>query len=276
LLLRLLRGLVYEIRPLPMGAALLAALLGVRVAHGELALAFPFLALVFLGLYAGHLLDSYVDYELRHEPKLVYLGIFEDSGGLLAGRELLAATAVSLVAFATLLASVAHAGLAFVLVALSGAAIAVAYAPLLDRNPVTVSLAYPVGVVAAFLGGALWATPSPDPRLALFALVLATYLVGGKIVSDEIDLASDAAMGKRTAQVALGRARARRLGHALCVAGLAVATALALTGVASLVSLVGVAGAAALLAQSARMPVERGIVVLVAGGYVYLVTLFVA
>lgn len=270
------RGLVYEIRPLPMLAALLCAWIGVRLAGGGLGGAWPLLALVFLGLYAGHLVDSFVDYEVRREPKFVYLGVFEDSGGLLPGRVLLGATALSAVAFALILSLARPAGPLFYVVALMGLAVAVSYSPLLDRNAVTVSLSYPGGVVLALLGGFLIPAPSLTLQAGALALVIGVFLAGGKIVSDQIDYESDLAMGKVTVPVALGVGRGALTGYALCAAGLAAAAGVALAGVLPRITLAGVVVASVLLVASTRFPVRHGIVVLVAGGYAYLAAILLA
>jgi 1,4-dihydroxy-2-naphthoate octaprenyltransferase len=271
----LARGYVYEIRPLPMLAAMLSALLGAALAGDARAFP-PQGALVFLGLYAGHCMDSYVDYHVRHEPKFVYLGVFEDSGGLLGPRALLLGAGLSAALFLALLAAL-HASLAFTAAALLGLAIALCYAPFLDMRPWSVSAAYPTGVLLALLGGALLAAPgAPAARVAAVGLVVWVYLVGGKVVSDLIDLDSDRAFGKRTVAVVLGPRGARRVGYALCAAGLGMALALAALGAAPRTSALGALLAAPVLAASFRLPPERGVLLVVGAGYLWLLSLLAA
>lgn len=269
---RLPRGLLYEIRPPPMLAALLVALLGALAAPGAVDLrAFaPFGVLVFLGLYVAHLVDSLVDYHVRHEPKFVYMGVFEDSGGLLSARELATAAAVAGAAFAAVLVGLERLDLG--LLGLAGLLLALGHATALDKNPVTVSLGYPVGVLLGFAGGWLSQGAALGWSTLRIAAPIGVFLAGAKIVSDVIDHDADKAIRKLTVPVLMGKGRGRGLGYVLCSLGIALALA---TAPAPRV-IGGLVAAGALTAVSTRMAPERGTLVLVAGGYCYVVALLAA
>ncbi len=263
---------LYEVRPLPMVATWLAMLLGVLYAPGTVDAGLVVLYGIVVGsaLYAGHAVDSYVDYHVRGEEKFVYMGIFEDSGGLLGPGDLLGAAAVATGVFAFVLWQVTDPGSILFIVSLLGWVVAASYSPVLDQHPVTVSLAYPTGTTLALVGGALLAGGAAPGRLAALAVPVLLYLVGGKVVSDLIDHDLDVSMGKRTAVVVLGKARGRALGYGICVLGLVAALGAVGVGVLPWTALLGVAAAAGALVWSRGMPPHRATLTIVAGGYVFL------
>ncbi|HEX9708383.1 MAG TPA: UbiA family prenyltransferase [Candidatus Thermoplasmatota archaeon] len=257
-------GLLLEVRPLPMAAALLYALLGLAWAQGGLLPlhpAFPWLAAsVFFGLYTAHLMDTYVDVVKRHDmtPDSFPL-LFRDSSGLLPPRAYPAGMAVSAGLCAACAAvPVAEGGPAVALSLASGLALALSYAPLLDRRLLGVSLAYPAGALAAFTAGYALSAGAVDLRWSLLGLPVFVALVGTKVRSDVIDLADDARIGKRTVAVAFGERAALVGGYGLAFAGVAAAAALPwVAGVPPLLALPP-AGAAAAMAATARMDAFRG------------------
>lgn len=262
----------YEIRPVPMVATLLAAYLGALFAGGDVA---PdtltlYLVAVASALYCGHAVDSIVDYHLRGETKFVYMGFFEDSGGLLSARELGLAASVACLVFTLALLDVTRPGTLLFWISVAGLAVAASYSALLDRNPVTVSLAYPIGTTLALLGGVVLAGGTDATRIAALAFPVLVYLVGGKIVSDLIDHDADRAIGKRTVVVVFGREKGKRIGYALCLAALLAALFSTAQGVLPPASAVGVALAGLCLAASYGMSAAKGVLVLVAGGYLFL------
>ncbi|MBI4393415.1 MAG: UbiA family prenyltransferase [Euryarchaeota archaeon] len=267
---------LYEIRPVPMLATLLAALLGALYAAtpGSLDLTrLPvYLLAVAAALYCGHALDSLVDYHRRGETKFVYMGFFEDSGGLLSERELAAAAFVASAIWLIASLSLAPPGSALFAVSFAGFVIAALYSFALDRHPVTVSLAYPAGTALAMVGGFLLAGGTDAFAILAIAVPIFVYLVGGKIVSDQIDFEADSAIAKRTVVVVLGRERAKWFGYSLCVAALIVALASAGLGYLPMISTAGIAGASILLFTSFRMEAAKGVLALVAGGYVFLIS----
>ena len=247
-----------------MAAALLYALLGLAWAQGGLLPlhpAFPWLAAsVFFGLYTAHLMDTYVDVVKRHDmtPESFPL-LFRDSSGLLPPRAYPAGMAVSAGLCAACAAvPVAEGGPAVALSLASGLALALSYAPLLDRRLLGVSLAYPAGALAAFTAGYALSAGAVDLRWSLLGLPVFVALVGTKVRSDVIDLADDARIGKRTVAVAFGERAALVGGYGLAFAGVAAAAALPwVAGVPPLLALPP-AGAAAAMAATARMDAFRG------------------
>lgn len=262
---------LYEVRILPTGAAVLSAILGFLYAGGSPSvelLVYTFV--VSSALYCGHAVDSIVDYHFRGERKYVYMGIFEDSGGLLSARELGAAAVVASVLFWAALASLAGISTTLFLISVAGWVIALIYSPLLDRNPFTVSLAYPVGVALALFGGYILGGGEGVPLVALPILL---YLVGGKIVSDLIDYKDDSQRNKRTVVVVLGSNAGRTIGYMFSSTGLAVAFLLIMLGNLPEGSMLGIVSASILLLKSYTMRPPKSVLVLVAGGYLFLVSM---
>jgi len=259
-----------------MAAALLATLLGVEwVAPG--AAAFPattpiLLAAVFFGLYTAHLMDTYVDVVKRSDRTPTdYPLLFRDSTGLLPDRAYPPLVAASALLCAG--ASVPAVAAGGVLVALSlavGLAIAMAYAPLLDRHTLGVSFAYPTGVVAASAAGFALASGTLDGRWALIAASLFLALTGTKIRSDIIDYDEDVRIGKRTVPVVIGKRGAIFAGYGLALAGLGLAAALpAFMPVSPWVAVPAVGAACALLI-SVRSEPFRGSMMMAASLFVLL------
>lgn len=254
-------GLLLEVRPLPMAAALFTVLLGVGCAQGDLRnvppSVLPLVGSVSFGLYTAHLMDTYVDVVLRGDATpAAYPWYFRDSSGLVAPARyppLVAGSAALCVLFAALASSVGGPAVALLL----GAALALAltYAPFLDRFLLGVSLGYPLGcagvLFASFLsvGGVLSA-----PFLVLVAAIVVA-LAGTKIRSDVIDLAEDRRVDKRTVAVALGEKRALQVGYGLALSGLAAAALIPLAFPVSLaLSVPPLAGAAAVVWTAKREP----------------------
>jgi 4-hydroxybenzoate polyprenyltransferase len=257
-------GLLLEVRPLPMAAALCFTLLGLAWAQGRvvpLHPAFPWLAAsVFFGLYSAHLMDTYIDVVKRGDPTpTTFPLLFRDSSGLLPGRSylpLVAATA-TLCALAAVPAAV-RAGPVVALPIAAGLGLALTYAPFLDRSVAGVSLAYPLGAVAAFTAGYGLEAGTVDLRWSLLAVPVAVALVGTKVRSDIIDLEEDRRIGKRTVPVLLGQRPALALGYGLAVGGCAAAAALPWLAGVPLAFAVPPAGAAAVMLATARMAPFRG------------------
>ncbi len=231
---RFVAGLLYEVRPLPMAAALLTVLLGVGWAQGGLRgvppSVGPLLGSVFFGLYTAHLMDTYVDVVLRGDSTPSdYPWYFRDSSGLLAPVRypaLVAGSAALCVVFALPASS---AGGPAVALLLGGAlALALTYAPFVDRTTLGVSLGYPLGMAAVLLASFLSVDGTLDAPFLVLVAALVVALSGTKIRSDVIDVEDDRRVNKRTVAVVLGAPRAERLGYGLALAGLAAAALLPL------------------------------------------------
>lgn len=256
---RLLRGALLELRPLPMAAALLIVLLGALWARAALVPAPPFLPwvllAVFFGLLAAHLMDSLVDVVKRGDRTPAdYPLLFRDSTGVLRDRDyvpLLAAAAVASGLSTIPVAWTAGAVPAFIL--LCALALALAYAPALDRTMAGVSLGYPAGACAVFLASVIAAGGTPDTKVAWMTVALFAALVGTKVRADVIDLEDDRKAGKRTVAAAFGARAATVGGYALAIGGLlAAAGAPAVFPLPTLFALPPI-GAAAAFAFTSRM-----------------------
>ncbi len=168
---------------------------------------------VALAIYVAHLMDAYVDYYVRGE----------DSEVGLSSRSLVGAIVASSVGF-FLLAGVLwrSAGVGSVAVTVPLWVLAIAHAPVLDRNPITGTAGYPVGIALAFIGGYVAQTGEVTPPVLLIAASYVGILSGCKIMVDQLDYDADLALSKRTVPVVIGRTRARVSADALVLAGVIV------------------------------------------------------
>ena len=263
---------LYEIRPLPMLATLLSAVLG-AIYGGLHAVNYPllgYLAAVFAALYCGHLIDSLIDYHHRGEKKFVYMGIFEDSGGILSARALTIAATLASLTFVVMVMLITSFGTILFWVAFCGWVIAVTYSPLLDKNPFTVSIAYPLGTTLAMIGGYLLTGANNPNLLMALTLPIFLYLIGGKVVSDLIDYKDDIRIGKHTVVVVLSPNKGRLFGYFICSLGLTVAFFDWYVHLLPPFSVFGVCAASLLLITSYCWRSSRSVLVLVGGGYVFL------
>ncbi len=246
-----------------MAGALLAALLGFAWAKGNLhtlsQAELSLLGCVFFGLYAAHLTDTYVDVFGRGDRTPTSLPLaFRDSTGLLEEGSYPPIIAAAAAACALLGAPAAAQGGPAVAGLLAGAlALALAYSVVLDKTLLGVTLGYPMGAAAVFLAAYLAAGGRLDRSLAFILVPLVTALVGTKVRADAIDLADDAAIGKRTLPVVLGARVAVRTGLALTLAGLAAWAALpAFVALTPLFSVAPVLAAAAVCWSARKSAVE--------------------
>jgi 4-hydroxybenzoate polyprenyltransferase len=247
-----------------MAAAVLCVALGHAWARGRLEAGDPLLgwlcAAVFFGLYSAHLMDTYIDGVKRADVTPdSYPLLFRDSSGYLPPR----AYPVSIAVAGGLCVAAAWvpvaAGGAVVAVPLAiGLALALAYAPLLDRRLLGVSFGYPLGAVAALTAGYAAAAGTLDARWAVLAAPVFVALVGTKVRADTIDLADDTRVGKRTVAVVAGPRVAVALGYALTVAGLSAAATLPWVVRAPLLFALPPAVAAGVVALTVRMDAFRG------------------
>jgi len=153
-------GLLLEVRPLPMMGAMLVVLLGARASDRPLAgIDIVLYALsVMLLLYVAHLRDSIVDWFTRPSPHDSEQGGWWDHGGRLTHAQLSLALVVVLLLLATVVGAlmlVRQATPWLLVPILFGLLLALIYSPHLDTNPLSITIAYPAGIVAAFVGALL-------------------------------------------------------------------------------------------------------------------------
>ncbi|GAB7021112.1 UbiA prenyltransferase family protein [Halostagnicola bangensis] len=163
-------------------------------------------------IYVAHLMDAYVDYYVRGE----------DSEVGLSSRSLAVAIVALSVGFFLLVGVLwRSAGVGPVVVTAPLWVLAIAHAPVFDRNPITGTTGYPVGIALAFIGGYVAQTGEVTPPILLVAASYVGILSGCKIMVDQLDYDTDSALSKRTVPVVLGRTRARVSADALVLAGVA-------------------------------------------------------
>jgi len=219
------RGLLAEIRPVPMVATLTIAYIGVALGGGGFVSAATWLILLAAGtgLFIAHLRDTEVDFYERGEDRLLPPVGLDGSNGLLSLRMLRGLNIGASIVFWATVGALLVLTEAVLLLPVAGAAFALAqsYGFGLDRHPLSGALTYPTGALLAFWSGYVAAGgASPSLPLGLIAGALLAALAGGKIVSDLIDEPHDPAFGKRTVAVAVGARSARRMGIGIVTAGL--------------------------------------------------------
>lgn len=150
--------------------------------------------LVGMTLFVAHLQDGYVDGHRRGEetPRL----------GVAGFRRAIRLGSVGVVALTGILWWLA--GPAPVLSVAGLLGLALCHAPYLDRNPVTVTVDYPIGIGVALLGGYAAQTDRVTLAVVGIATVFVGLLSGIKIGIDRLDAHFDRSIGKRTVPVAYG------------------------------------------------------------------------
>ncbi|MGQ4557580.1 UbiA family prenyltransferase [Halobellus sp. GM3] len=184
-------------------------------------------------LFVAHLRDGHVDGHRRGEetPRL----------SAAAFRRSIAVGAATVLALSALL--LAAAGLIAAISTLSLLALALLHAPYLDRNPVSVTVDYPLGIGLVLTGGHAAQTGALDASVIAVAAAFVGLLSGIKVGIDRLDASFDRSIGKRTVPVALGEAGAARV-----AIGIFAVTALAVVAV-------GVAGERGVLRLRPRFAV---------------------
>ena len=171
-------------------------------------------------LYVAHLVDEYVDAHLRGEERptvsrpTLRLAAVVATGGCLAAAGLLwvrGATLAAVLVFPLLLLALLH-------------------APVLDRNPVTVTVDYPVGIALAVVGGYAAQQRTVAFGTLVTAVVFVVVLSGVKVSLDRLDADFDRQVDKRTLPVVLGDRQAARVGALLASGAALVVAASAVLG----------------------------------------------
>ncbi len=205
--------------------ALLVVVLGARTARPvptavDVAL---YGIIVLLTLYVAHLRDSLVDTYERPQLPDAPQGGWWDHGGRLSERQLRVALSVTILALwgtVALLVIERHITPLIVVPVGYATALGLAYSPWLDTHPGSITLSYPSGVVAAYLGAVLLGggiLPEQAGTALALCLLFGCHLSGGKALSDLLDLEEDALLGKRTLGRVLGKSATERVGLGLLV-----------------------------------------------------------
>jgi 4-hydroxybenzoate polyprenyltransferase len=224
-------------------------------------------AAVFFAVYTAHVGDGYVDFYVRDE----------DDDHPLTARGCRLAFAGATAAFAACLAGLWWTvGPGAAALTLPCWLLGALHAPLLDRNPVTATVGYPLGVALALLGGHYAQAGRLTPLALAFAGVFLVVLSGVKVVDDAQDYAYDRSIDKRTVAVAVGTHTARRVADGLVVTGLLGVVALAATGVVPRASAAASAVFAPVVLVARRADPELATMLLVRGAYLFLAALLAA
>ncbi len=181
----------------------------------EIPIAVLHAAAVCLAIYVAHLKDGYVDHYVRGEDETNPLKPSEIRVAIIAAAGLFAGCLVALWLAAGSIGVLLTAPL-FVLGYL--------HAPVLDTNPATESVDYPLGIVLATAGGYATQTGTVTALALTVCLVLFLLLVAINVMLDRLDYRHDRRVGKRTLPVVLGPDRALRVAWALVLVSVAALT----------------------------------------------------
>lgn len=167
---------------------------------------------VCLAVYVAHLKDGYVDHYIRGEDETNPLEPSEIRVAIIAAAGLFAGCLGALWLAAGPIGALLTAPLL---------ALGYLHAPVLDTNPATESVDYPLGIVLATAGGYATQTGTVTALALSVCLILFLLLVAINVMLDRLDYRHDRRVGKRTLPVVLGPDRALRVAWALVLVSVA-------------------------------------------------------
>lgn len=219
---RMLKGLVHEIRPLPVIAALTAvytAFLLAGISYNSAVVLF--LLDVFLVLYTVHLLDTYEDYFIRKEDEHKKFTFAHGGSGLLGKNTLIVGAVLSSIGFliVTIYLSVA-AGPVFFLLSLSAWLIGVTYSKYLSKSIPFAMIAHPVGVFLAMLAAYYLQELVIDMKILAFSVPIFFLFLASRAWLDLADVNTDRRSEKPSFAIKLGLSTAKGLAFVFLLVGL--------------------------------------------------------
>lgn len=256
------RALASQVHPVFMIPALLSSIFG-GFLTGQIASlpATLHLVAVFTGLYIAHVKDGYVDFYLRSE----------DESHPLTKSGCTTSIVVSSLVFASATVAIAFVVDIFAaLITVPGWIIGYYHAPQLDMNSVTVTVAYPLGIALAFLGG-YYVQASAITAVALaYGLLFFLILTGMKIIDDASDYEYDRSIDKPTLAVVLGLATAHHLAYGVMIAALALAVVFIVLGLIPPSVIAAVVAFLAVISVTIGKGPKRTTEILIRGSYVFI------
>lgn len=222
---------------------------------------------IFCAVYTAHVKDGYVDFHMRGED--------DDHPLTVVGCRLVLAGAALAFAAAILGLGVV-AGLGAALLTLPTWLIGYLHAPQLDMHPLGATAGYPLGIALTIVSGYYAQTGRFASAPAAFGLVFLVLLSGVKVIDDAQDYAYDRSIGKPTAAVVFGQARARVVAYGLLTAGLGLVVGFATGGLFPPSTVVAVGAFAPVVAITREKSPTVATMLLIRGAYVFLAGLIAA
>lgn len=275
------KALLIELRPLPMCLAILAALFGAVLAHQVIGIKYPTLLIhlvnVAVILYSSHLVDTYNDLKNReeyqrgykrrvlfdsHDPeKLIHLNMKHYVYAMLCTYP------VAIILSAIL---VNETGLPYLVFALTGLVLSVAYGFGLDRIFLIGDLAWESGVILAFMGGFYVTSLMITPEIVVMTIILLPILLGAKILDAEPDYKVDkeSVPRKNSIPVKFGLKWSHRIAYILIIIPVIVLAIMVPALHPTLI--IPILTALALVLYSYRYPAEKGVYFVAAGILLFL------
>ncbi len=219
---RMLKGLVYELRPLPLLATLTAVYLAFLLAGVSYnSTVVLFLLDIFFVLYAVHLLDTYEDYFIRKEDEYKEFTVAHGSSGLLDKNTLIIGAVLSSFGFLIVtfyLLMIAES--TFFLLIFPVWVIGVTYSKYLSKIIPSALIAHPLGVFLSMLAAYYLHKGVIDMKILIFSSPLFLLFLSSRAWLDLADVDTDKRSGKSNFAIKLGLSNAKVLAFAFLCMGL--------------------------------------------------------
>lgn len=221
---RMLRGLLKEIRPLPVIATLTAIYFAFLLAKTVISPAIPLLFLsTFFLLYTVHFLDTYEDNYIRNEDRFKTFKFAHGASGLLKKNELIWGAALSSLLFLAVVTYISlQSGPIFLLLNIFAYVIGVSYSRYLSKNIAASVVAYPLGVLLVMSSAYLLASGTIDIKFAEYSIPVFLVLAASRIWLDLADEGTDKKTGKPNISSCFGMNAAKKLAFLFLVAGMVI------------------------------------------------------
>ncbi len=223
---RLVRGLLIELRPLPVIATLTAVFFAFLLTDASFTHSiFLFLASIFFILYATHFLDTYEDHYVRKEDQYKTFLFAHGASGILTKNELLFGASVSSVGFFIITLYLSRtAGLVLFFLSFASYLIGVLYSRYISKNAFLSLLAYPIALLLAMNGIYFLALSFIDPKPTIHFSSIFLLFLGTRIWMDMADMETDKKGGKPNVSSMFGKSKVKKIGFLILLAGIAIAS----------------------------------------------------
>lgn len=265
---RVVRGLVQELRILPVLATFASLFLAFFVAGGVPLQYVLFLSCAFFLLYTVHFLDTLEDAFFRKEDAHKTFLFAHGSADTLNKGELLAFAGISSLIFFVLLAMLIPFSHPFVFpLVLLGYFLGILYSPVFSKRLFTSLLVPPLGVLVGMLSAFFFAGGTSWVLILSCAVPVFFLMLGGKAWMDAADKETDAHTGRENIALMWGEKRTRLFSAGCVCLGLV----LSLFYSFSLIHLAGLVVLFFIFKKGFSLPAKEGIPIIMPAIFLYLV-----
>lgn len=219
---QMLKGLVCELRPLPLMATLTAVYLAFLLAGvSDNSVVVLFLLDVFFVLYSVHFLDTYEDYFIRKEDEYKEFTVAHGSSGLLDKNTLIMGTVLSSFGFLVLTFYLSmRSDSTFFLLILPAWVISLTYSKYLSKIIPFALIAHPLGLFLTMLAAYYLHKGVIDMKILTFSSPLLFLFLSSRAWLDLADVDTDKRSGKSNFAIKLGLPNAKVLAFTFLILGL--------------------------------------------------------